>query len=428
MNAGAITAHWPTNENALRLSRRQELFGKVPEEERQKSVARYKECLCKYAPELLEEYSLIAKELGWSLEDYLAYEQLSYAIPPSWNKSAHECTSAIFTPVMTATGDMMLQKNRDSSSRRLSMYRYPRRGKLLGWIGGGSQYSVTPCFGVNEKGLAIAMNSGDKSANCNFAGLSTTEITRVLLENCSTAQEAVQMYTRIVEDNAYCHGTSGSIFFFADAKEAYISENDAKYIFTQRIDDWELRANTWRFYRMAAHSIATIPMRILANHTREYEIFNCLAKCSNKFNDKISLDDIHRAFRLNVIPDMPKEYPPCGSATNSAVTFVIDHEFPTVLSTSYIAMGPPRKTVYLPFPIGLDTVPVEILNSDWSDKAFATSTDIDYEILEKAINASYAKAQDDARKLCRIGNHAAAQKLLNEAFRKIFNEAKKGYH
>ena len=72
----------------------------------------------------------------------------------------HECTSWIVMPELTGGKSMMIHKNRDASSDRLQLYKSAEPGKNS-WISISNLNSKMAYAGLNDKGLAVAMNSGD---------------------------------------------------------------------------------------------------------------------------------------------------------------------------------------------------------------------------------------------------------------------------
>ena len=72
----------------------------------------------------------------------------------------HECTSWIVMPELTGGKSMMIHKNRDASSDRLQLYKGAEPGKNS-WISISNLDSKLAYAGLNDKGLAVAMNSGD---------------------------------------------------------------------------------------------------------------------------------------------------------------------------------------------------------------------------------------------------------------------------
>ena len=376
--------------------------------------------LKKFAPYLLEECSEIDQAMQWRKDTMLSYIASGIKYPDFSAPPPHECTSWMAMPELTADGNILLHKNRDSGVRYLNALRVAVPGKFS-WTGIGNRCSLYPAMGINEKGLVVVMNAGNASDNYNSSGLGTIVISRIILENCSTAQEAVEMVENIIKSGGYYHGKTGSIWFIADTGNGFIIENDAKYMEAQKLKSHTLaiRANTWRFAGMLAFSKQKTA-DMIGNHYREYAVRDRLFENGRK---NITVSDSISAARKRTTDGGKEIYPPCGTATNSAATFVIDREFPSFLSTAYIAFGPPRHTVFIPVPVCATKLPDALLDGTFCHDAVyrgrRTGLDLPvdkYEKLEKEMFRNNSEALKTARKLLKSGDSKGAKQIVNETF------------
>ena len=342
----------------------------------------------------------------------------------------HECTSWVVLPGLTENKSMMLHKNRDASAVKLKFYRRSPRGKNA-WRALGDAGRVTANMGLNDKGVAIVMNCGDPSDGTSEApGFSTPEIARAALEACATAAEAVEKIKEFVETKRYHHGKRGSIWFVADAREAWIAENDALRFAAPRVEgNFDIRANGWHFSEMIPFSQQT-PEALVNYGRREFAVRDLLFGRGTKYARPVTVEMISEASRIPVIPEAPACYPLCGSRTNSAATIAVDCEFPGSLSTMYIAFGPPRFTLYLPVPFLLNTIPEALTSGRFSDAVFARKTsgaelpEKQRGALEKKMNRRHHAAVEKARKLLRKGGgQEKIAALLSDAFGENWKEA-----
>ena len=380
------------------------------------------EALKKFAPYILDEYSAIDKAMKWPADTYLNIQV--FGVKKNEEKAPHECTSWIVMPDLTASRTLILHKNRDSSAKRLIAQQRAVKGKYS-WIGMGNLGGSGTNMGMNEKALTVAMNSGDRTRENSEIGLDTVILCRIMLENCATAREAADMLVDMIKEKAYRHGKAGSIWFIADAESAFVAENNAQHIAVKPVFSGMLiRANSWDFPEMIPYSIAK-PNDIVGNNRREYAVRDYFFNQNDAVNKGVSPEMVAAASRIRSFPEDAKCYPLCGKLTNSAATFVIDQEFPQLLSYAVFAFGPPNHTLYLPVPLVVERFPEELLNGSNPDAAFvrfngkkAWKSDADVLAVEQKLNLRHRKALSAARRVMRTRNDVkAVRELLNTAFK-----------
>ena len=378
--------------------------------------------LKKFAPYLLDEYREVEKAMQWREKTILRYISAGIKYPSFNEPPPHECTSWAVTPELTADGNMLLHKSRDTGVKYLNAIQIKRPDRYS-WIGIGNLCSMEPVMGMNSCGLAVAMNAGNRSDNFTVAGLGTTVIARILLENCASAADAVKLLEKIVSSGCYHHGKTGSIWFIADAADAFVIEHDAKYMEARKLlpRSMAVRANTWRFSGMLPHSKLSV-QHMIDNHFREYAVRDSLLKSGT---DKVTVSDSIAASRKRETSSPTKVYPPCGPATNCAASFVIDREYPAFLSCAYIAFGPPRHTVFIPVPVTVESLPDALFNGQFSNTAIARrqASGLDapvkrYEKLEAEMFKNHSEAVKSARMMLKKGDKDGAKAAINAAFRK----------
>ena len=121
----------------------------------------------------------------------------------------------------------------------------------------------------------------------------------------------------------------------------------------------------------------------------------------------------------------------CGLDTNASATLEIDREYPDVLSTLYVTIGPPRNTIYMPLPICAEKLHPAMSNYRWSEAAwkhfealsFKAAIAKEWSEFEAAATAKVAKAKVEARKLLKSGKRAEAVKLINSTAETLWDEA-----
>ena len=150
-----------------------------------------------------------------------------------------------------------------------------------------------------------------------------------------------------------------------------------------------------------------------------------------RVNGKYTIPDTMRVSRLKWQKEQDKHLP-FRKDSVSAATFEIDPEFPDVLSTAYIALGPQQHTVYLPTPMALEQFPKEIGDGSWGELAYslrkAAGDDHDglkrIVELEQKLFAEYDHVREQARSLLKAKRRGEAVKILNECYRRHFAAAK----
>ena len=342
----------------------------------------------------------------------------------------HECTSWMLFPELTG-GPMILHKNRDSGKKDIRLIKSDGDAKIK-WLGLGDE---NPCMGFNEKGVACVMNSGETTpefAPAEEGRLTTPEILVQILGNTKNAKEALKMLTGFIENGQYTHKERGSIFFIMDTKGGYIAELTAKRVMPVVVTgNMTIRANIWHNPGMAQFSRSGIKST-MNSQSREFQAAKGLNEALEK-KGVIELEDIWRTSRMRgTMESVMTEHGLCNKTTNSAATIAIDKDFPNMLSTMYVAIGPVGHTMYIPAPICLKEIPQDIADRSWSKAAFARreqhglSFDSDVWLPhEKAAMAIYRPALAKAKEAMQNRRRKDAQAILNDAFGKCCEIARK---
>ena len=409
----------------------------VTPELKEERLEYFTQALKHFAPHHVKEAETIDKAFGWKQGTYLGLlrfgEKTGDNIQEKRNP-AHECTSWITMDNLSGGKSIIMHKNRDSRKKLLTIQRRAVPGKHA-WIGSGFFASFYPAQGINDRGLVVMMNSGDplpEAENSQY-GLGTTIICRILLEECATAKEAVAMLQKILNDNAYTHAGSGSIWFIGDAENVYIMENSARKHVVKPVESGFIaRGNSFHYPEMQACSLNSY-QTLVSLSRREFTVRDYLINKQWRLNGIITPLDNAAASRISKIEDAPECYPPSGQATISSTTFVIDKEYPEYLSTVYLTLSSPNSSTYLPVPLTLQNIPEEILNgsfSKYSFDLFASKKSImpekELSALERRTYERHSAAIEKARILLRTRKDHSIKtdvaKILNRAFEDNFND------
>lgn len=355
-------------------------------------------------------------------------------------KVDHECTSWLAFHDLTGNNTNLLHKNRDAvtrPSRDVSVLISPS-GTRYQWVGlGNADIGKTDgklCMSVNEKGLAVVMNSGEKCTDnsTNPNGKRTPEILKEIVSNCATIDEALAMLRGFVEKNDYLHDDKGSIFFFLDRDAAYIVEMTAHYISPMRYDHgYAFRANIWHNPDMA--SFADNDVATFLNSTnREYMVLTGFNRAI-RANGRFSVEDSVAISRATELPGTPIERRVCSQYTNSSATLELDREYPSLLSSAFVLCGPPRQTICVPVPIVMRDVHPTMRSQAWRNAAWKRFDELGVEApvpdewlaFEKQSLGQYRAAQGRARELMRAGQQAEAVALIQKTTMDIWDAGAK---
>jgi len=347
--------------------------------------------------------------------------------------AAEACTSWVIHPSVSESGNMIVQKCRDSYRASLDAdIRISPRGIKYMRIGAGKHY---PLFGMNDRGLVVTMNDGDRSAQKHPEGdrygiYAATSI-KQLVSNCENAREAVDMMLHIGRDKLK-YGSNAS-YFIADPKRAFLIDLAYGYAEVKEITGGIIIiTNTWHLPGGEEISTKTFT-GIRADRAREANVRASLQKA--KVNGKYTLRgcfDTSRKLRVRGGSPMNLHvYCNGKSMSLGCVCFDIDKEFPAYLSYGYTTLGPQQQTIYLPIPMSLDQLPDKMRDGNWAKLAYDLKdaggdnqpSMAEFAALEDKFIVEVKTVRAEARKLLKDGKKAEAAKLLNDCFARQFAEA-----
>ena len=354
--------------------------------------------------------------------------------------SAGACTSWVLRPEVTESGRMIIQKVLDVPYRnRLDAdFRVGPNGWR--WLRVGS-FKNGASMGMNEKGVAITTNCGDRNGEIPSADRDRLSVSSYgvvwLVKSCATAEEAVAALKHIGRNRFFVYGLKnyGTIALVADAHRAFLVEIGDGYCEVSEIASGiHVVSNNWDLPGGETVSEAALsPTR--GNRARK----TCAARSlqENRVAGKYTLRgcfDTSRKIRKRGFDEHHVFVPGNRKATNMSLEttcFEIDPEFPAVLSCAYLALGPQRHTVYLPVPMALRQLPDKIRDGRWGEMAYAHQEAFGPEHgdlpkiveLEDRFVAEFRAARDRARELLKAGKQDEAVELLNSCFGRQYAEA-----
>jgi len=368
-----------------------------------------------------EEDAAIEKALGWRPGDFTFHISRFY-----WRTG---CTSWMVMPDASATGTVMLQKNRDYGGQNLLSIRIframPGRYKV---VTVGDLWNSGAGAVMNEKGLMIVQNDGPGGEpNPNKYGINCVYVLRLLAEKCATAAEAEAML-RELHVSGVVRGAS--IYLIADPDRGFVVEVTGRRLASAAVGfGFESRANNFLLPGMASFKGAVRAREAFLNGENRRHTANGFFAVRLREKGSLSVSDLMECSRLRD-PEAEKNKwrQICMKNTIASTMFVPDRAYPEMLSTAFVAVGPPRHAVYLPVPIGVTEFPEELANGDMGLRAFALREKIGldhgnlprFEALERKLAQEHFAVCEKARKLLRDNRRREAAELLTGNFRSQF--------
>ena len=343
--------------------------------------------------------------------------------------AAMACTSFTIHSSVSETGNMLLQKCRDSTMGRLDAdIRTSPDG--VRWMRIGANNGAM--FAMNDRGVAITVNTGNKLEGETIPKKGPRKpgpAMNPVMEKCATAEAGIPFIEKYFRNPA-------GIYMIADTKQAFLVEAGAGYgehkaitggilvvaneMHLPGIEEFNTSAANGMGRNRAREANTRAALRKTRNKRGKYTRRGMFATSRIRYGKAIK---DHNVFR----PISPKS----GVGSVSAVCFEPDREFPAQLSTAYIALGPQRHTVYLPCPMALRQFPKKFRDGTWAElavkirKAQGEANPLLPRIvaLEDKLLKEYDQTRAEARELLRKGKVAEAEKLLNDRFEEQFRRA-----
>ena len=380
--------------------------------------------------QLMEEYFIsnrreeeaIEKALNWPKGDFSWHNNKFY--------TRTGCTSWVITPEVSSTGTCILQKNRDYRNQNLLSVRLfraaPGRYKIISVT---DLWNIGSGAAMNEKGLMIVQNDpASREPHTRTIGTSSITVMRYVAEHCANLEEGVAMVKKFYSTGV-CR--SGSIYLLADFNTGAIVECTARHVAAAPVEfAYEVRANNFLLPGMLNYSRRSAKSHLNGANRRfsasEFLRTTVLEK------GKVAPVDLMKLARLRD-PAQEKEgfRQVCMANTLCSTMFVPDRMYPEYLSVAFVALGPPRHTIFLPIPMGLPSMPETLIDSRWATRALnlADKLPIDkapvkeFEKLEQKFVDEFYAVREKARLLLIQNKRKDAQKLLFETFCRQYKEA-----
>jgi hypothetical protein len=170
----------------------------------------------RYAPHWLEEADGLAKAAGVDTERYLTYQGAKYR-----GINRPECFTWYTPPAWNRGKVGLFHKNRDNKHRVQSAYvkavTVPGK-RVYRFMASGDTMDMGTMFGVNERGLAIAADTGETDPNSLWHGMMNTDTMRLMLERAGDVDQALVLLERLQAARVCAGGNLATNWLFADAR------------------------------------------------------------------------------------------------------------------------------------------------------------------------------------------------------------------
>jgi len=177
----------------------------------------------RYAPHWLEEAEGLARAAGVDAERYITYQGAKYR-----GINRPECFTWYSPPGWNRDKVGLFHKNRDNKARPQCAYvkavKVPGK-RIYRFMAGGDTMDMGTMFGVNERGLAIAADTGEPDPHPLWHGMMNTDTMRLMLERCGDGDEALAFLKELQADRVCAGGRLATNWMFADARGRSVRVN-----------------------------------------------------------------------------------------------------------------------------------------------------------------------------------------------------------
>ena len=341
--------------------------------------------------------------------------------------TAAACTSWVITPGVSKSGNMIVQKCRDSERRRLEAdIRTSPRGWRWMRIGALDHAAL---FGMNEHGVVAIMNDGDDLTVWHPKGerqqtFAAWEL-RQIMTDCKNAAQGVAMLKNIARSRQ--HVGRGGSFFVADPKQAFLVDIGHGYAEAKEITGGICIISNCLHLPGIEKISRQMVSKLRFDRAREANTRAALQKSQEK--GKYTPRGTFHVSRITCGREI-KNQAPFRKNSIGGVCFEIDREYPAYLSCAYIALGPQQHTVYLPVPMAAEQMPAEMRSGEWGQSAyeFRDAAGDDHPALGRIVEfedkliSEFESVREEARRLLKDQKKDEAVKLLNDTFRRQARE------
>jgi hypothetical protein len=353
----------------------------------------YRHLVERYASHWIKEVRAAGQAAGVDPEEFLTYQGAKYR---AINRP--ECFTYFSAPRHNADNVTLFHKNRDNVQRPQSAYvkgiQLPS-GAVYRFLAIGDTPDLGTMMGVNEKGLAVAADTGYDEPHPRLQGMMNTDLMRIIFERAADVDEALSWLEEFHANRVYAGGKKvGTNWMFADARGRAIRVyqfHQKKMIVTR--DDAGL-------------------MVMRDEDKRGIFVLKTLRARQGKITAAL-----HNS--------LSRTEPVLSSTNASALTAVISPDHPELFTYAHVAVYRAANTFYVPLYLGATATPKVLVDGSLSrlsmsdcfaEGLFSEGKARDPEIsrFEKSLEEERANIEVSARRALEIQGEKAARRILTE--------------
>jgi len=286
----------------------------------------------RYAPHWLDEADALAQAASVDANRYITYQGGKYR-----GINRPQCFTWYAPPDWCGGSAGLFHKNRDN--KRRPQCAYVKAVKVAGkrlyrFLASGDTMDMGTMFGVNERGLAIAADTGAADPHPRWQGMMNTDTMRLMLEQCSDVDEALAFLQQLQSDGVCAGGHLATNWMFADAR----GESLRVYQFVQRLD-------------MKRSEGSCLVMR------------DADPRCELVRGELTRERGRLTPFTMN---RLARQKPVLHETNCSSFSAVIPASQNDVFTCAYVAVSHAADTVYVPLYLGVTATPAVLVNGSLS--------------------------------------------------------------
>ena len=353
----------------------------------------YRRLVEQYAPHWLKEAQAAAQAAGVDPDEFLTYQGAKYR---AINRP--ECFTYFSAPPHTADNVTLFHKNRDNVQRPQSAYVkgiQVSSGAIYRFLAIGDTPDLGTMMGVNEKGLAVAADTGYDEPHPRLQGMMNTDLMRIIFERAADVDEAVAWLEEFHAHQTYAGGSKvGTNWMFADA-----------------------RGKAIRVYQYHQKEMVV---------TRDEEGLMVMRDEDKRGIFVLKTLRVHQGKITAALHNRLSRTEPVLSSNNaSALTAVISPDHPELFTYAHVALYRAANTFYVPLYLGVTATPKVLVDgllsrlsmSDcFAEGLFSEGKARDPEVsrFEESLEEERANIEVSARRALEIQGEEAARKILTE--------------
>ncbi len=346
-----------------------------------------------YAPHWIKEAQAAAQAAGVDPDEFLTYQGAKYR---AINRP--ECFTYFSAPPHNADNVTLFHKNRDNVQRPQSAYVKGIQlssGAAYRFLAIGDTMDLGTMMGVNEKGLAVAADTGYDEPHPRLQGMMNTDLMRIIFERAADVDEALSWLKEFHANRVYAGGKKvGTNWMFADTGGKAI-----------------------RVYQFHQKEMVV---------TRDEEGLMVMRDEDKRGVFVLKTLRTHRGKITAGLHNSLSRTEPVLSSTNaSALTAVIPPDHPELFSYAHVALYRAANTFYLPLYLGVTATPKVLVDgllsrlsmSDcFAEGLFSEGKARDPEVgkFEESLEEERANIEASARSALATKGEETARNILTE--------------